>query len=125
VSGILVLSGALMLLAALRRGAARVYRGLGLFLGCVGVTSSLHLPLLRGLMVSSSDTLLKIHEMASLLYPIGFADFALGLFGDGRRRVLSRGLRVYAIYAAPGAVLALVAPLVFPRFRAPINAFML
>ncbi|MCC6332718.1 MAG: protein kinase [Myxococcales bacterium] len=119
----MTLAGLLLGLAGLRPGAERAYRGLGLFLVGIGVIASLNARQLRHVFPVSGSVLFVAHELATTLYPIGFADFVLGTFGDGRWRVLRRGLRLFVLYAAVAWVLHLTGLLHLNTGRAPTALF--
>jgi serine/threonine protein kinase len=125
IAGALLLAGVLLLGATLRRGSARAYRGLGLFLGSLGLLTLLQLDLLRSIVFPAGRASFYAHEVPGYLYPIGFADFVLAIFGDGRRRGIARGLRVYVAYVAVVWTLYFAGVTDITVTRAGANAFML
>lgn len=99
VGATMALVGLLFLAAGLRAGAERAYRGLGLFIAALGVLTLLGTQL-RHALPASGSTIYYVHEVMTSLYPFGFVDFLLGTFGDGPRRVLRRGIALFAVYVA-------------------------
>lgn len=118
----MVLAGLLLLTSGLRSGAERAYRGLGLFLLSLGVITVTNTPL-RHLLPLRGETILYAHELATTLYPVGFVDFVLGLFGDGPRGVLRKGLRVFAAYAVVAWALHFSGLVHLVTGRAPVAIF--
>jgi serine/threonine protein kinase len=125
VGGTLLLTGLLMLAATLRRGSAHAQRGLGLFLAPLGVITLTQLSLLRHLLLRSGEAIVNTHEVASFLYPIGFAGFALATFGEGRSKLLSRGRAAYVGYATLAWALHLLGWFRLAWSRALIYPFIL
>jgi serine/threonine protein kinase len=107
IGGAIAVAGAILSLAGLRRGGARAYRGLGLFLLSLGVIVLINLRQLSTLLPGSRVVLFRAHDLATALYPIGFADFVLAVFGDGPWKLLRRGLRVFLGFLAIAATLDL------------------
>ncbi len=102
VGGMLLFVGAALLAVSLRRGGTRSYRGLGLFFLPLGAIMVINLRQLSSMYPLPADAVVLIHHAATSLYPIGFADFVLAVFGDGRHKLLRRGLVVYAVFLGVG-----------------------
>ncbi|MFO0595886.1 MAG: serine/threonine-protein kinase [Myxococcaceae bacterium] len=122
VGATMALVGLLFLATGLRRGAERAYRGLGLFLSSLGVLVLLNTQL-RHLLPFSGSTVFTVHEVMTSLYPFGFVDFLLGTLGDGPRRVLRRGLAVFAGYVVLEWTLHLAGVLHLATGREPTAVF--
>src|SRR5262249_26343737 len=111
--------------AALRRGAARAYRGLGTFLGALGVLTLLNLRMLCSVVHLNPQANFYAHEIATALYPIGFVEFILATFGDSSRELLRRGRTLFLGYCALAWVLHFTGVLDMGAGRAPITLFVL
>ena len=122
VGAMMTLAGLLLLSTALRRGAVRSYRGLGLFLLSLGIITVINSPL-RHLFGVRGEALYYLHEIATTLYPVGFVEFVLATFGDGPRGFLRRGLKLFAAYAAVAWALHLAGLLEMNTGRAPVALF--
>ena len=117
IGGGMLVAGALLSIAGLRRQGARAYRGLGVFLFALGIIVVLNCRQLNLLIPLRGTTLLSLHWFATALYPIGFADFVLAVFGDGPWRPIGRGLKVYAAFLAASVVLHLTHVVQFTVMR--------
>lgn len=107
IGGTMLIAGLMLLGASLRRGGSRANRGLGLFLASVATVVLLNLHQLVQFLHLPYSVFRTSHDIATSLYPIGFAEFVLGTFGDGRFRIVRRGLRAYALFLALGWTLDL------------------
>jgi serine/threonine protein kinase len=107
IGGAMLVTGLVLSLSALRRGGARAYRGLGLFLASLGTIVVLNLRQSATLLPVSGATILAAHNLATALYPLGFVDFVLAVFGDGPWRLLRRGRLAYLGFLSVAAALHL------------------
>ncbi|MBL8912707.1 MAG: protein kinase [Archangium sp.] len=122
VGATMALVGLLFLAAGVRRGAERAYRGLGLFLTSLGTLAAFN-TLLRHVLPISGTAIFYVHEVMTSLYPLGFADFLLGTFGDGPWKVLQRGLRLFVLYVVAAWTLHFVGVLHIDTGRIPAVFF--
>jgi serine/threonine protein kinase len=125
VGGAVLVVGALLLGAGLRRGGSRAYRGLGLFFAALGIISLINLRHWIMLVPLSPALKIVLHHVATILYPIGFADFVLGTFGDGRFKIIRRGLWVYGAFVVVVLVLHLGHILDFRVSRDGVGIFII
>lgn len=103
----LAIVGAMLLVASMRRGGSRAYRGLGLFFLPLGVLSINALRQFGAMLPLPNTAVQPLHHVVTSLYPVGFALFTKEIFGDSKRELVRKGLFAYAAFLAAGWALYL------------------